>query len=170
MKCLTSSLGIFVLSLSTFHVHAVIIHECVDENNETTYQNICSPGSESVNTFNLPVGKSEVLEPETILYVVPDCEACDITRNILNRHGLTNFTEVNIKYDTEAQSKLRKLIGSEGAVSVPTVILGDKQIVGLNKEKLINELEAAGFKEEGSDENAEVEEIKDDTSNEEEGE
>ena len=161
MKCLTNSLGILVFSLSTFHVHAVIIHECVDENNETTYQNICPPGSESVNIFNLPVGKSEALEPEIILYVVPDCEACDITRNIMNRHGLTNFTEVNIKYDTKTQSKLRKLLGSEGAVPVPTVILGEKQIVGLDKEKLVKELEAAGFNEEDGDET----EVEDDTSN-----
>ena len=182
MKYITNMLAILVLSLLALNVSAVTIHECVDENNETTFQDTCPPGSTSVKTFALQTAAPT--EPtkfgtDITLYSAPECESCDITRNVLTRYD-ASFNEINIKDDEETQTKLRILLGSEGAVPVPIVILGEKQIVGFDKEKLISELEAAGFKEEDSDETEvepevdeteeveEIEEIEEDTSNEEE--
>ena len=64
---------------------------------------------------------------------------------MLESYGST-FTEFNIKDSDELQIKLKKILGTVGKVTVPTVIIGEKQIVGYNKEMLIKELEAAGFK------------------------
>ena len=156
MKYITNRLGILVLSLSALNVSAITIHECVDENNETTFQDTCPPGSESVNTFTLQTAAPS--EPTSFgtnitLYSVPDCESCDITRNVLTRYG-ASFNEIDIKDNKESRTKLRILLGSEGDVSVPTVIFGEKQIVGFNKATLISELEAAGFEEKGKKEGA----------------
>ena len=163
MKYITIRLGILVLSLAALNVGAVTIHECVDEKNETTFQDTCPPGSESVNTFILQTSApTEITRFGTniTLYSVPDCESCDITRNVLTRYD-ASFNEINIKDSEESRTKLRILLGSEGDVSVPTVIFGEKQIVGFNKATLISELEAAGFEEkgkkEGADQAAEVE-------------
>jgi glutaredoxin len=152
MKYVRKSLGILVLCLSAPNINAVTVHKCIDVNNEITYQDKCPPGTESVNNFKLAAGKSVELQPETTLYVVPDCESCDITRDIMKRHGLTNFTEINIKFDKKLQNKLRKSLGTEGALSVPIVIFGEKKIIGFNKEALINELDAAGFKDKTKEE------------------
>jgi len=156
MIYITNRLGILVLSFSAMNISAVTIHECVDENNEKSYQDTCPPGTESVNTFILQTtAPTEITRfgTDITLYSVPDCESCDITRNVLTRYG-ASFNEINIKDSEESRTKLRILLGSEGDVSVPTVIFGEKQIVGFNKATLISELEAAGFEEKGKKEGA----------------
>lgn len=148
MKCLSNSLGILVLSLSALHVGAVTIHECVDENNEKTYQESCPPGTTSSSTVKLQTGSADKKAlPENInitLYMVPNCEACDVTRTVLKQYG-ANFNEVNIKNNATLQNKLKNIIGAKGKLSVPTVVLGEKQVVGFDKTLLISELESAGF-------------------------
>ena len=150
MKYITICLNILILSLPVLSVHAVTIQECVDENNETTYQETCPPGSTSANTLKLKTGKPAKAVGlgaaflNITFYSIPECDSCNITRSILERHGAT-FTEENIQGNVELQEKLRKLLGSEGPVSVPTVIFGEKQIVGFDRETLTKELEAAGY-------------------------
>lgn len=158
MKFLTNSLGVLILSLSTFHVHAVTIQECVDDNNgEKSFQKNCPPGTTSINTIKLKTGKptkSVGLGPSNIsitLYTIPDCDSCDVTRRVLKNYG-SNFTEVNLKDNAELQNKLKEEIGAEGSLQVPTVIFGEKQIVGFNKATLIDELEAAGFRDKDKEE------------------
>jgi len=159
MKYIINRLGILVLSLSTLNVSAITIHECVDENNETTFQDTCPPGSDSVNSFILQTAAPT--EPTKFgtnitLYSAPDCESCDITRNVLTRYDAT-FNEIDIKHNEETQTKLRILLGSEGELTIPIVIFGEKQIVGFKKGTLISELEAAGFKKKGNEEDADQE-------------
>ena len=152
MKYLTNSLSILVLSLSAFHVHAVTIQECVDDNTgEKSFQKNCPPGTTSVNALKLQTGKPSnalELEPTNVditLYAVPDCEACDVMRQTLEKYS-ASFTEVNIDGSSELQNKLKAAIGGVGKVTVPVVIFGEKKIVGYDKATLISELEAAGFK------------------------
>ena len=143
-----------VLGLLAFNVHAVTIQECVDENNQKTYQKTCPPGSSSVNSLKLKTGKpskpkaQEPSDVEITIYTVPKCDSCAVMRNVLEIYG-ANFTEVNIENNVELQNELNEKIGAGGSLKVPTVIFGEKQIVGLNKASLISELEAAGYKEKG---------------------
>lgn len=158
MKFLTNSLSILVLFLSAFHVQAVTIQECVnDDTGEKTFQKNCPPGTSSLNTLKLQTGKSRKSveqEPSNInitLYTIPDCDSCDVTRRVLKDYG-SNFTELNLEDNAELQNKLKEEIGAEGNLQVPTVIFGEKQIVGFNKETLINELESAGFRKQEEEE------------------
>lgn len=159
MQYLTNSLSIslLVLSLSSLHVHAVTIQVCVDETGEKTFQEKCPPGTTSANSLKLQTGKSSKSVEATpanvniTLYTIPDCDSCDVIRLVLEDYG-TSFTEVDIKDNAELQNKLKEEIGAEGSLKIPTVIFGEKQIVGFNKATLISELESAGFKKKDKEE------------------
>lgn len=156
MKYITNSLKIMVLGLSAFNVHAVTIQECVGENNERVFQKICPPGMTTVDTLELKTGKpskSKAQEPSDVditIYTIPKCDSCTLMRNVLEIYG-AKFTEVNIENNVELQNELIEKIGAGGSLKVPTVIFGESQIIGLNKASLISELEAAGYKEKGSE-------------------
>ena len=155
MKYITNSLKIIVLGLSAFSVHAVTIQECVGENNERVFQKICPPGMTTVETLELKTGKpsKSTQEPSDVditIYTVPKCDSCAVMRNVLEIYG-AKFTEVNIENNVELQNELNEKIGAGGSLKVPTVIFGEKQIIGLNKASLISELEGAGFKEKGTE-------------------
>lgn len=156
MKYITNSLKIIVLGLSVFNVHAVTIQECVGENNERIFQKVCPPGTTTVGTKELKTGKSskskaqEPLDVDITIYTVPKCDSCAVMLNVLETYG-AKFTEVNIENNVELQNELNEKIGAGGSLKVPTVIFGETQIIGLNKASLISELEAAGYKEKGSE-------------------
>ncbi|MFT5425500.1 MAG: glutaredoxin [Gammaproteobacteria bacterium] len=160
MKYITNILKTLALILATFHVNAVTVQECVDTNTgEKTFQKACPPGTTSANTLKLQGGKASestdysLANTKITLYAVPECEACDIERQILQKYNAT-FTEVNIKDSGELQNKLKELIGGTGKVTVPVVTLNEKKIVGYDKASLISELEAAGFKNKEAEEKA----------------
>lgn len=157
MKYITNSMKIMILGLSAFHVHAVTINECIDENNEVTFQEKCPPGSSSLKAIKLKTGKPSKsadqeqgpLDVSITLYAVPKCDSCDAMRNVLKNYN-ASFTEVNIENNPEKQNELMEKIGGGGSLKVPTILFGEKQIIGFDKATLVSELETAGFKEAGS--------------------
>ncbi len=148
MKYIISSITLIIASLLSTQVLAVKILECVDEEGNSTFQDRCPPGTEPVGEKSFYTGKKEGDSGNPgvaiTLYSVPDCDTCDLVRNLLNKYG-ANATEINIKDDVDLQRELLEKTGSEGSLSIPMVIFGDQVIVGYKKHDLINSLEDAGF-------------------------
>jgi len=80
----------------------------------------------------------------TTLYVMSDCEACDIVHGLLLQYG-ANFSEVNVGTDVELQIQLREKINAEGSLTLPTTIIGEEVIIGYDRQKLITTLESIGY-------------------------
>ncbi len=148
MKYIISSITLIIACLLSTQVFAVKILECVDEAGNSSFQDRCPPGTEPVSEKVFYTGNqaSDKGNPNIsiALYTVPACDTCDLVRNLLNRYG-ANVTEINIKDDVNLQRELLEKTGSEGSLSIPTVIFGDQVIVGYKKQELIKSLEDAGF-------------------------
>jgi len=154
MKYIVSSITLIISCLLSTQVLAVKILECVDEAGNSTFQDRCPPGTEPVGEKNFYTGKkeSDSGNPDIAItfYFVPTCDACDVVRNILEKYG-ANISEKNVETDVNLQRELLEKTGAEGTLSVPTVIVGEKVIIGYNKQELVNSLEDAGFKEPGAE-------------------
>ena len=155
MKQLVSGISAILFCLTSANLFAVSIYECVDEAGNRTFQERCPPGTTLAGEkkFYTGTGVAEGAAPDVAvtLYLVPDCDACDVVRNVLSDYG-ARFTEKNIENNVELQTELMEKSGGGATLSVPTVIVGEKVIVGFNKQGLTSTLEEAGFKKAGSGE------------------
>lgn len=153
MKYITTSIILTISCLLSTQLLAVKILECVDENGNSAFQDRCPPGTTVAGEKKFYTGKKEG-NPDSpdvpiTLYTVPTCDACDVVRNILEKYG-ANVSEKNVESDVALQQELQKKSGATGTLSVPTVIVGEKVIVGYNKQDLVASLEEAGFKQGGT--------------------
>ena len=134
--------------------YAVTIYECVDEVGNSTFQQRCPPGTSPTNEKNIATGTGSKKKPAadeakpdvaTTLYVMSNCEACDVVQGLLVKYG-ANFNEVNVGTDVDLQIQLKEKIGAEGSLTLPTTIIGEEVIIGYNRQKLISTLESVGYK------------------------
>jgi glutaredoxin 3 len=144
-----------LLCLTSVSAPAVSIFECVDEAGNSTFRERCPPDTTLAGEKKFYTGgkKSDTDVPDIAitLYTVPDCDACDVVKNVLSDYG-ANFTEKNIENNVELQTELMEKSGGGATLSVPTIIVGEKVIVGFNKQNLTSTLEEAGLRKPGSGE------------------
>lgn len=76
-----------------------------------------------------------------VLYAVPGCPSCDQARAYLQKRKVP-FTDQNVENNTALQETLKKKVG---AVSVPTITIGDKVMKGYLESILEGELDDAGY-------------------------
>ena len=76
-----------------------------------------------------------------VLYSVPVCDACDLVRNLLTRHGVP-YTEKNAEKDREVQAELKE---KAGQLAVPVLMVGERAIPGYSSGVIRNELTSAGY-------------------------
>jgi glutaredoxin/SH3-like domain-containing protein len=76
-----------------------------------------------------------------VLYSVPGCDACDLARQYLQKRKVP-FTEQNVEKDPVLQEQLKK---KAGALSVPTITIGEKVMRGYVESVLAGELDDAGY-------------------------
>ncbi len=148
MKYLTTSLTILILCSYVSPVPAVIIYECVDDGGNLTYRDRCPPGTTSSNEMKIYIGAKKTVDAPDVaiaFYTTPTCDACDVIRTVLEKYG-ASYTEKNVEKDIALQTELQQKSGGSNTLSVPTVIVGEKVIVGYNKQALISSLEEVGFK------------------------
>lgn len=149
MKNIKLGFTLIVLYFLAMPAMAAKIYECVDEAGNTTYMDMCPPGSSPAGEKSFYTGskKAESGSPDVpvTLYTVPGCDACDVVKNILNTYK-ASFTEKNIQDNVALQTELQAKSGGGSTLSVPTVIIGEKVIVGYNKQTLTSSLEEVGFK------------------------
>lgn len=76
-----------------------------------------------------------------VLYSVPVCGSCDLARVYLQKRKVP-FTEQNLENSAELQQQLKKKIG---ALSAPTIMIGEKVMKGYVESLLEGELDDAGY-------------------------
>lgn len=72
------------------------------------------------------------MEKEVILYSTPTCAHCGKVRSVLKEKKV-KYKEYNVKKNEE---KRREMIQRTGQVIVPTVVIGEKIVVGSNLERI----------------------------------
>ncbi len=73
-------------------------------------------------------------------YSTPGCEACDLTRKLLNARGIP-FKEQSVN-DEASLAALKKAVGSN---SVPSIIVGSTVLKGFEESSIERLLDAAGY-------------------------
>ena len=150
-KLIKGSFLFFILTLS-INGQAVTIHECInDDTGEKTFQKTCPPGTSSLKEKKYGSTQTTTEDTSTpdvgiTLYSIPDCDSCDVIRNLFDKFGAT-YTDKNVDKNLPLQKELQELTEKKGETYVvPVVIIGETTIVGYDKLKLIAALEGAGFK------------------------
>ncbi len=76
-----------------------------------------------------------------VLYSVPVCGSCDLARIYLQKRKVP-FTEQNLESSADLQQQLKKKIG---ALSAPTIMIGEKVMKGYVESLLEGELDDVGY-------------------------
>jgi glutaredoxin len=126
-------------------------YKWVDENGKIHYSDAPPPdNARMVEETNVPVRPVTDQGPDVsqiaaahpvALYVIPDCQTCDLVREYLTRRGVP-FAETNVENDPQAQAAMKERVG---ALAVPTIIVGEKVMKGYVESLLEGELDAAGY-------------------------
>lgn len=128
------------------------LYKWVDSQGRVSYHDRPPPeGSDfRVEQKNLDAGrKSEVddtLEKivekyPVVLYSVPVCGSCDLARAYLEKRKIP-YSEKNLENNVELQQKLKQ---KYGALSAPTITIGEKVMKGYVESILEGELDTAGY-------------------------
>ncbi len=80
-------------------------------------------------------------EHPIVIYSVPNCDACDLTRNYLSKRGLP-FSEKDVSENADNQQELKE---RSGALTVPAVAIGKQLVSGYNRSALKSQLDAVGY-------------------------
>ena len=71
-----------------------------------------------------------------ILYTTPSCHYCKHVKDFLNEKKV-KYTTIDVAGD---KVKIQELIEKSGQMGVPVTVIGDKVIIGFNKEALTEAL------------------------------
>jgi glutaredoxin 3 len=144
-----------VLLLSMTCAHAERVYRWVDKDGNVSYHDR-PPSSEAarqVEEKNLRVrdaAPTAAADPgaqaAVVIYTVPQCSSCDQVRAHLDRRKVP-YSERNVEGHRANQDELQK---RSGALSVPTIIVGDKVMKGYVDSLLDGELDAAGYEKPGA--------------------
>lgn len=128
---------------------AITVVECVDAAGAASFRDRCPPGT--VQTGELQIHNATVAadgsleevasENPVLLYVVPECDACDLVRNLLQKRSIP-YDEVDVQDNAERQENLKAL---SGGLVVPAVTIGATVLTGYSKTGLDNALTQAGY-------------------------
>jgi glutaredoxin len=153
----TLMFGLMLSAAFTSQVSAQSLYKWIDENGNVTYQD--SPPPADVNYEeqvyidpDAPPVKEEdeddvpdiddIAEANPVsFYSVPDCDACDLTRLLLD-NNLIPYAEKDIQNNISMQQELQQ---RSGKLQAPTVIIGDKVIDGYSKSALTDALLDKGY-------------------------
>lgn len=119
------------------------MYKWVDEQGNVTYQD--QPPPDDAKVLDEYTAPGEENEPQSgapvTLYSVPQCDACDLVRLLLQKNSVP-FTEKNPSSDTAAADELKQ---RSGQLSVPSLTVGDKLLMGYNSLAIRDELKSAGY-------------------------
>jgi len=138
-----------LLLFANTSVLAVTIVQCTDAKGHAYFSNSCPEGMTKVGEKKLPGKKKEKgpdlekisQEHPVTLFAIPECDACDLVRNHLNKRGIP-FTELNASDDVKIQARLKELAGS---LTVPALSLDDDVLKGYSQPALDAALDKAGY-------------------------
>lgn len=145
MKSTLRALSLLLLSLCSIAAAAATVVECEDAAGERTFLSVCPPGSTAVQSkeyqTEIPGAIPSAAELDVLIYLAPDCPACDAFMRFFNRYGITP-TRKDITDNRELQLELMKIAG---ALKVPTVIIGETILSNYKEKELIDLIEGMGY-------------------------
>lgn len=128
---------------------AVTVLECVDDAGNASFRDKCPPGSTKagdkvllgVSSNKAKSAKEIAAANPVVVYSVPNCDPCDLVRNVLSTRGVP-FSEKNVQDDAAIQTELK---GKAGDLTVPAVLVGATVLTGYNRAALDSALSQAGY-------------------------
>jgi glutaredoxin len=128
---------------------AVTVLECVDDAGNSSFRDKCPPGSTKagdkvflgVSSKKAKSAKEIAAENPVVVYSIPNCDPCDLVRNVLNTRGVP-FSEKNIQDDAALQTELK---AKTGDLTVPSVLVGATVLTGYNRAALESALNQASY-------------------------
>ena len=157
-SCVSASLLALLLGvMCNVQVYAQSLYKWVDENGNVTYQDSAPPSNvnyeeqvytdpdappvKEVDEGDIP-NMDDIAEANPVsFYSVPDCDACDLTRLLLDNNEIP-YAEKDIQNNISMQQELQQ---QSGKLQAPTVIIGDKVIDGYSKSALTDALLEKGY-------------------------
>ena len=136
-----------VLTLTTGSAAAVTVYQCEDDKGNRTFESACPPGTKQVEQKDYSAdGASASVQPtgdlpEVTLYLVPECDTCIQTRDFLEARDIP-YTTKDVKSDFALQEELKK---RSGTLRAPTVMVGEKAVVGFDRSALTAALQVSGL-------------------------
>ena len=131
--------------------HALTIVECVDRDGNSSFRDGCPPEMtlKSTREFRgepepeVPPSAEEIARENPVtLFVAPNCNACDLMRNLLQTRNIP-FVEKDASDDPQVQAELSTI--TEGPLVVPTVTIGEIKLTDYNKTEIESALSSVGF-------------------------
>jgi len=71
---------------------------------------------------------------KTRVFSTPSCPYCVTLKEFLKHHNI-EFDDIDVSKDEKA---LEEMINKSGQMGVPVIEIGDKIVVGFDKEKIVN--------------------------------
>ena len=145
----------FLLLLSSWAScgYSATLYKWVDEDGNVTYQDTPPPGDVEYESSNvdgpppplpdeagLKIEEAALANPVS-LYTVPQCASCDLVRLYLERNSIP-FAEKDVRNNIDTQNELESLAG---ALTVPTLVIGDQVLDGYSQNAIKAALTNAGF-------------------------
>ena len=136
--------------LAAIEVAARTVVECREADGSLSFRDHCPPNEAKTGEKRLRNAPkiSELSAAQlakttpVILYSVPNCDACDLIRLQLQSRTIP-FTEKDVSSNAVTQQELQT---ASGALTVPTVLIGDKAQAGYDRAALNQRLTEVGFK------------------------
>ncbi|MGR8920395.1 MAG: glutaredoxin family protein [Gammaproteobacteria bacterium] len=128
---------------------AVTVVECVDAEGNSSFRDTCPPGTTKKGekqlrglggTKEMSIAQVAASNPVTV-YVVPECDACDLVRNSLSSREIP-FKEVDVQDNAELQQELKSIAGG---LTVPAIVVGDDVLTGYSRDAIDGALAKAGY-------------------------
>lgn len=128
------------------------LYKWVDKNGNVSYHDQPPPDSAGYRVEEKVMGEAKkpredealakiVEKYPVVLYYVQACGPCDLARLYLQKRKVP-FTETNLDNNMELQQQLKKKFG---ALSAPTILIGEKVMKGYVESLLEGELDDAGY-------------------------
>ena len=130
-------------------VAAVTVVECVDGEGNSSFRDKCPPGmTKKADKKLIGVGGTKeesmnaLAEASPItLYTVPDCDACDLVRNVLTQRNLP-YTEKDVQDNAASQDEMK---AATGGLTVPALTIGSSVLTGYSRAAIDGALQQAGY-------------------------
>lgn len=152
MRRTTILLLLFLVWLSP--IEAGKLYKWVDRSGNVSYHDQLPPEGSGYRVEEKPISTGEKLKKKkndpnakaaekfpVVLYIATKCDSCDLARAYLDKRKVP-YTEKNVEGDLKLQEELKKKVG---ALTVPTIIVGEKVMRGYLESLLEGELDAAGY-------------------------
>ena len=152
MERVTTILVMVFVAAGLSAAQAGTLYKWVDSQGRVSYHDKPPPEGSDVRVEEKNIGSGgksdtgdtldKIIEKfPVVLYSVPTCGSCDLARNYLDKRKVP-YSEHNLENNAELQQKVKQ---KYGALSAPTITIGEKVMKGYVESILEGELDSAGY-------------------------